>query len=168
MGWFSIADGFSLPNPVRAKNWKRPSGPAASTGARRGSEAGGTVILRGKRGNPVTVLVCPRRSEIDFGHRNSSVVAFIGNPDAKHGLDENHAARLYGLSRAEARLLKALLQGTRLSDYAGRAGITLNTAKGYLKQIFHKTGTGRQADLLRLFFADPVFRLGSGQPRTHG
>jgi DNA-binding CsgD family transcriptional regulator/PAS domain-containing protein len=153
-------------HPGSAEELEKTVRAAAATGGRRGGDAGGTVIVRGKRGKPMTVLICPRRSEIDFGQRHSSVIAFIGNPDTKSGLDENHAARLYGLSRAEARLLKALLQGTRLSDYAGEAGITVNTAKGYLKQIFHKTGTGRQADLLRLFFSDPVLRLGSGQTRA--
>jgi DNA-binding CsgD family transcriptional regulator len=135
----------------------------AATGTRRGSDSGGMVVLRSKNGKPMTALVCPRRSEADFGYRNASVMVFVSNPDAETGMDEGHAARLYGLSRAEAQLLKALLQGTRLADYADTAGITLNTAKGYLKQLFHKTGSGRQSDLMRLFFADPVLRLASGK-----
>ncbi|HXI99910.1 MAG TPA: hypothetical protein VNH44_01730 [Micropepsaceae bacterium] len=141
---------------------------AAATGTRRGDDSGSVVVLRRKKGKPMTVLVCPRRTEVDFGYRNATVMAFVSDPDANTDIDERHAARLYGLSRAEAQLLKALLQGTRLSDYADMAGITLNTAKGYLKQIFHKTGSGRQSDLLRLFFADPVLRLASAKGRPRG
>ena len=139
---------------------------AAATGTRRGGDAGGVVVLRRKNGKPMTALVCPRRSQADFGYHNASVMVFVSDPNADTGIDEKHAARMYGLSRAEAQLLKALLQGTRLADYADSAGITLNTAKGYLKQLFHKTGSGRQSDLLRLFFADPVLRLASAQLRS--
>lgn len=152
--------------PVENEEIAKTVRAAAATGTRRGGDAGGIVVLRRKNGKPMTVLVCPRRSEIDFGYRNASVMMFVSDPDADSGIDEKHAARLYGLSRAEAQLLKALLQGARLSDYADSAGITLNTAKGYLKQLFHKTGSGRQSDLLRLFFADPVLRLASAKGRT--
>jgi len=73
-------------------------------------------------------------------------------------IDERHVALAYGLTRAETRL-GALLDGKRLGDYAREAGITLFTAKGYLKQIFIKTGVNRQADLVRLILGDPALRL---------
>jgi len=153
-------------HPAGSEEIEKTVRAAAATGTRRGADPGGIVVLRRKNGKPMTALVCPRRSEIDFGYHNASVMMFVSNPDANTGINEHHAARMYGLSRAEAQLLKALLQGTRLSDYADEAGITLNTAKGYLKQLFHKTGSGRQSDLLRLFFADPVLRLASAHQRA--
>ena len=152
-------------DPNAADEFERTVRNAAGTGSRSRGDAGGLVVVGRKNGKAITALVCPRRSEIDFGYRMSSAMLFIANPDAQATVDETLAARLYGLSGAETRLLMALLDGTRLSDYADRAGITLNTAKGYLKQIFHKTGSGRQADLLRLFFADPVLRLARPRPR---
>jgi DNA-binding CsgD family transcriptional regulator len=63
------------------------------------------------------------------------------------------------LTPAETRLLRSLLDGKRLADYARDADIGLFTAKGYLKQIFSKTGASRQADLVRLVLADPILRL---------
>jgi len=51
-----------------------------------------------------------------------------------------------------------------LTDHAEGAGITLNTAKTHLKQIFAKTGSRRQSDLIRLILADPVLRLGDAGP----
>jgi DNA-binding CsgD family transcriptional regulator len=72
---------------------------------------------------------------------------------------DRHVAQRYGLAPSEARLLLTLIEGRRISDYATEAGITLNTAKEYLKKLFDKTGTSRQADLVRLILADPVLRL---------
>ncbi len=153
-------------DPACADQLEKTLRSAAATGARARGDAGGLVVAGRINGKPLTVLVCPRRSELDFGHRRSSAMLFMADPDAETAIDETLAARLYGLSGAETRLLTALLEGARLSDYADRSGITLNTAKGYLKQIFHKTGSGRQADLLRMFFADPVLRLAGPQPRA--
>jgi DNA-binding CsgD family transcriptional regulator len=73
------------------------------------------------------------------------------------------ATDLYALTRAEARLLAALVQGKRLSAYAQQAQITLNTARKYLHQLFQKTGKSRQADLIRLLVSDPVLRAGANK-----
>jgi DNA-binding CsgD family transcriptional regulator len=74
-------------------------------------------------------------------------------------VDLRPITRLYGLTGAEARLLQALVRGERVGTYAKNAGITLNTAKGYLKQLFSKTQTRRQSDLLRLVLSNPLLRL---------
>jgi hypothetical protein len=43
----------------------------------------------------------------------------------------------------------AVGQGTGLSHAAGRLGVSLNTARFHLQRIFEKTGTRRQAELVR-------------------
>lgn len=64
----------------------------------------------------------------------------------------------FNLTPAEARLLSALVEGERLTDYAGRIGIKTTTAKTHLRGLFAKTGETRQADLIRRAISDP-FRL---------
>jgi DNA-binding CsgD family transcriptional regulator/PAS domain-containing protein len=68
--------------------------------------------------------------------------------------DEQNAAKLiattFGLTPAETRLLAGLLGGQTLTDTAISLGITLQTAKTHLKNIFSKTGATRQGDLLQL------------------
>jgi DNA-binding CsgD family transcriptional regulator len=86
-------------------------------------------------------------------------IMFVSNPMAAPELDLRSIAQLYGLTRAETRLLQAVCRGDRIGEYAVRSGITLNTAKGHLKQLFSKTQTSRQSDLVRLVFANPVFWL---------
>jgi DNA-binding CsgD family transcriptional regulator len=54
----------------------------------------------------------------------------------------------YGLTPVEARLACMLADGLSLRRSAERAGLTYETARSYLKILFQKTGTHRQADLV--------------------
>jgi DNA-binding CsgD family transcriptional regulator len=60
---------------------------------------------------------------------------------------------LYGLTPSESRLAYALAARRNLSEAAHDAGLTVTTARGYLKRVFLKTGTSRQAQLVRLLWA---------------
>jgi DNA-binding CsgD family transcriptional regulator/PAS domain-containing protein len=61
--------------------------------------------------------------------------------------------RLYGLSRVETSLVCRLATGDALSEAAEFLRIREQTARGYLKQIFIKTGTKRQAQLIVLMLS---------------
>ncbi len=61
--------------------------------------------------------------------------------------------KLYGLTRAELELVELLCDGRSLEESAAHRGVTMNTARTQLKQIFFKTGTGRQSELVRLVLA---------------
>jgi DNA-binding CsgD family transcriptional regulator len=75
-------------------------------------------------------------------------------------------SRLFDLTDAEARLAVALGEGHRLEDAADRMGITVSSARTYLKRVFSKTDVTRQAELVRLLLAAPVLLdLGSAPQR---
>jgi DNA-binding CsgD family transcriptional regulator/PAS domain-containing protein len=57
--------------------------------------------------------------------------------------------RLFGLTPAEANLAIAVFGGESLHEYADRHERSLNTIKTHLRGIFAKTGTNRQAELVR-------------------
>lgn len=57
---------------------------------------------------------------------------------------------LFGLNPSEARLAHALASGLDIKEAAEAQGITLSTARTYLKRLFLKTGANRQAELVRL------------------
>jgi DNA-binding CsgD family transcriptional regulator len=57
---------------------------------------------------------------------------------------------VYGLSRAEAGLCQALIQGKTLLEASKTLDISRNTAKTHLARVFDKTGVHSQAGLLRL------------------
>jgi DNA-binding CsgD family transcriptional regulator len=54
----------------------------------------------------------------------------------------------FGLSPAEARLALRLITGETLRSAAAKLSISYETARTQLKNIFNKTGTCRQAELV--------------------
>jgi DNA-binding CsgD family transcriptional regulator len=60
--------------------------------------------------------------------------------------------------------MAALVDGERLEHYADRQQISINTARTQSKQVFAKTGHGRQADLIREVLANPALRAAKRTP----
>src|SRR5262249_31559098 len=58
--------------------------------------------------------------------------------------------KLYGFTRAEARLVALLAQDLSLEDAAAAMGVARTTAKTHLQRVFEKTGTNRQPQVVRL------------------
>jgi DNA-binding NarL/FixJ family response regulator len=56
---------------------------------------------------------------------------------------------------AEARLAVALCNGKSVNAFALEAEVSVHTVRAQLSAILHKTGTHRQADLVRLLDAAP-------------
>ena len=64
-------------------------------------------------------------------------------------MDTKTLAKL-SLTPAETRLTIALFQGQSVEAYAKEVGISINTARWYVKQIYAKTGVKRQTELIRM------------------
>jgi DNA-binding CsgD family transcriptional regulator len=124
----------------------------------------GCVAFSTANRKSLVVLIIPFHDN-DPSAGVSTSILFISDPTAEPALDLRPITRLYGLTRAETQLLHALASGERVGVYVKRAGITLNTAKGYLKQLFSKTQTHRQSDLIRLVLGNPLLRLVSAKPK---
>jgi DNA-binding CsgD family transcriptional regulator len=59
-------------------------------------------------------------------------------------------AKLYGLTPSELRVLLAVFESGGVPNVAEALGISEATAKTHLRRLFEKTGTERQADLVKL------------------
>jgi len=112
----------------------------------RGSEPRG---LRPRR--PLALLVAPLRmnecAPISLRYRPATVV-FISDPERSSHIPAELFAELYGFTRRESALAELLLEGLDLREVAARLGIRMTTARAHLRQIFEKTGTHRQAELV--------------------
>jgi DNA-binding CsgD family transcriptional regulator len=60
---------------------------------------------------------------------------------------------LYGLTLGETRLTLLLLGGCSVEQAARLLRISVGTARGVLKKVFEKTGTDRQAALVKLLLS---------------
>ncbi|MBV2145075.1 response regulator transcription factor [Falsochrobactrum sp. TDYN1] len=56
----------------------------------------------------------------------------------------------YGFTPAEIRITQALTQGRKLTQIAVDLGVSRSTVAFHMRNIFQKTGTGRQAELVAL------------------
>lgn len=105
--------------------------------------------------HPLLVIAAPLGAEPDADGQ-ASVALFVADPDRPPALDAEVIGRLYGLTGAESRLACVLATGRDLGDAAEALHITQESARTYLKRIFAKTNTRRQADLVRLILASPA------------
>jgi DNA-binding CsgD family transcriptional regulator/PAS domain-containing protein len=101
------------------------------------------------RGRPLTVVISPisRRPEISS---DPSVILCVYDSIKDLSAVLNVCCNAYSLTRTEARLVEHLVEGRTTGEAASKMRIAEATARSYLKQIFAKTQTSRQTDLVRV------------------
>ena len=78
------------------------------------------------------------------------VLIFIAVPGAPARLDSAAIAAIFGLTPRQSELALRIAQGASLAEASAALGIARETARWHLKEIFERTDTHRQADLVRL------------------
>jgi DNA-binding CsgD family transcriptional regulator len=79
-----------------------------------------------------------------------AIALFITETGQKSHYGLHGFADTYGLSKAEARTLKALVETQTPANAAIRLNVAISTVKSHIRKIFQKTNTSRQTELLRL------------------
>ena len=102
---------------------------------------------------PFSSLIGPFRAgdgwDLWRGVRAAAIV-LVSDPEVIATPSAERLRRLYGLTPAEAALAIAVTRGEGLGAVARGLGISLTTARTHLQRVFGKTGTNRQAELVRL------------------
>jgi DNA-binding CsgD family transcriptional regulator len=112
------------------------------------------VLARPSLLRPLTVVVSPLAAS--GSPEGAAVILFVSDPEVRITPSERLLSSLYGLTAAEAALAARLLEGQEVSEAAQSLRIGLPTARTHLSRILAKTGTRRQAELLRLLLRGPV------------
>jgi len=124
----------------------------------RGSERSGGAAFRLERseGRPAYgVVVSPLAVRVvRFLSRRPAAVVLVGDPD-RPVPPEVVLREMFGLTGAQSALVALLGAGESLDDAAEKLGVTRNTARWTLKQVFVRTGVTRQSELMRLLDALP-------------
>lgn len=126
-------------------------GDVLGTASGPGAGAGGSVVLRrSPPRRPLEVLVS--RLHVGEGEAEAQTAAavFVHDPDALRPAGEALLAQLYDLTPREAAVASRLSEGCTLAEAAESLGMSLNTAKVRLREVFAKTRTARQVELVRL------------------
>ncbi|MDI7861818.1 response regulator [Rhizobiaceae bacterium n13] len=113
----------------------------------RGEHQEESVLLPRDYGNPVQMHF------LRLGHTGidgEEVAALLIDPDRRRELSPDAVRKMYGLTPAEARLCVALANGKRLDEISDDFGIAPTTIAFHLKNVFRKTQTSRQSELVLL------------------
>lgn len=134
---------------------------AARIGGALDEGSGGVLALPCDDGRSLHALICPLPAgKIDqWGGRIASALIFISDAARNVALRPADLMRLYGLTRAEAKLMSALVGGQSLDDYADATGTGRATVKTHLQQIFQKMDWHRQSDVVRGALASGIAQI---------
>ena len=122
-----------------------------------GQRSGALTLTRPSMRRPFWVLVAPlriSRAEPDVGP--TMVAIFISDPERRHEIPAAAFERFFGLTKAETRLLEALVNGKSLEEASEEFQVSKNTLRTQLHQIFRKTNTSRQSEVIKLVLSTPV------------
>lgn len=114
------------------------------------------VSVRHPSGRVLPVVIVPMRRDVGHPLAGAVAIALLGDPDRVPRLSCELLTRLYDLTPAQAAMATLLAEGKSLATSAVVLGITIATARDRLKQIFARTQTRRQADLVRLLLTGPA------------
>lgn len=116
---------------------------------------GGSLALsREMRGAPLFLVVAPLSIEVQLQSDQQGVaMVFVTDPGRKVAISIQQLRDGFRLTPAEAAVALELIEGDGLRAVATRLGISLGTVRTHLSQVFAKTGTRRQAELVRLVLA---------------
>jgi DNA-binding CsgD family transcriptional regulator/PAS domain-containing protein len=112
----------------------------------------GVRVRRPSNKHPYLVQFSTLFPENEFSRADRPVLAigFVSDPDAVPQVDAGVLRKTFGLSSAEAAVAQEMLSGDALDRVALRMGVSENTVKTQLQSIYGKTGTHRQAQLVKL------------------
>jgi DNA-binding CsgD family transcriptional regulator len=134
---------------------------AADSGDAAIGTRGIALPLRGRDGSHHVAHVLPLTS----GARrfagiaySASAALFICKAAAEDPSSPGIIARAYRLTPTELRVMLAIVKIGGVPEVAAALGVAENTVKTHLGNLFVKTGTGRQADLVKIVagFATPL------------
>jgi DNA-binding CsgD family transcriptional regulator len=124
---------------------------AANAALGRNAASALLAVPRIDRRSLIVSVAAVERPVVDTA--DAAVIVYVLDPDNDVSAMLAPAFRIYRLTATESRLVARLVKGADLTDAAASLNLAVQTARSYMKQIFHKTGTNRQAELVRVMCA---------------
>ena len=90
------------------------------------------------------------KQNVVFGEGGPELVLLLRGPVRDFAPSQSRLIEMFGVTRAEAKLVAHLVDGLTLTAAAQTLGVSRNTARAQLSSIFSKTGVNRQNQLVKL------------------
>ena len=84
------------------------------------------------------------------GETRASVMLMLVDPEKRPDAAADFLSNAFALSKAESRLVPLILQGKTPIEMGQTLNLKMPTVRSQLSNIFAKTGTARQQELIRL------------------
>jgi DNA-binding CsgD family transcriptional regulator len=81
---------------------------------------------------------------------SASILLLVVRTDVRNHIPVELIRQTFQLTAAEAQLATAICAGQTVSDYATQCSLSVKTARNQLTNVFYKTGTSRQPELVAL------------------
>ncbi|WP_201837619.1 response regulator [Microvirga zambiensis] len=114
---------------------------------------------RNSGGRPYLVLIPGQRFSVE--ERPEAVVLLVIDTEQRAKVSGDTLVRLYNLTPSETRVALMLIDGKRLDQIAEELEVAQTTVVFHLKNLFRKTDTNRQADLVRVLLSVPLRSAGT-------
>ncbi len=107
-------------------------------------------IPRQSSHHDLLLTVCSLPEQSDANPPEHLAVLFVSDPARRPEVSNVILSDLFGLTPTEAEVARALAGGQRTDEIARNLAISATTVAFHLRNLFDKTGTHRQADLIAL------------------
>ncbi len=107
----------------------------------------------------ISPLGCDTAWAAIVSQRPAAMVLLI-DPDCVVPGSDDHLMQLFRLTPAEARVASKIGRGEAIDTVAESLGVLPSTIRTHLHRVFEKTGTRRQAELVRLIAQTELVRIG--------
>jgi DNA-binding NarL/FixJ family response regulator len=112
------------------------------------------TLPRMSGGRPYLVLIPGQRFSQE--EKPEAIVMLLIDTDQRTKVSGETLVRLYNLTPSETRVALMLIDGKRLDQIAEELEVAQTTVVFHLKNLFRKTETNRQADLIRVLLSVPL------------
>jgi DNA-binding CsgD family transcriptional regulator len=134
----------------------RPNDSLGSDHAAPGHAAGSWMhVTSSGQAVPLIVMPLASRPPVESPWQLPFALLLMGNSASRSMLDAAMLATLFGLSRKEGIVAARLAAGETVAEIAAREVLSPHTVRVHLRDILRKTGTHRQAELVRLLHLLP-------------
>lgn len=113
----------------------------------------GMALPRLDGGGEILLMICTLSGGEGDSESSPLAAIFISDTGRRRAPPEHMLASLFGLTPAEAQVAHGLVSGQRSADIARYLNISQTTVAFHLRNLFEKTGTHRQVDLVALILS---------------
>ena len=115
---------------------------------------GGVIRLARRSGETsYTVTVAPVRREASWAGNEPMALVLIADPSLTPMPSREALSQLFGFSASELRVAERLMTGDSPEQAATFLEVKTSTVRWHLASMYRKTGTNRQAELVRLLLS---------------